>query len=258
MNDRLPHSDQQKDVAYRGKKKLFERFRDPTGRESLPEGRRQLSRPRSPFHPSRRGKSPNPKNEKAGNAQFTAGTNAETPEIKLDDNEAAQPDTTRELFSEDANPDMKTDPTDSNGDNDMWKIAEDQLRNDPKMKEILDAYYGILKWKSDVNLEPAGTPERKKQICNFIDSEHKKLPDSSALGKCSSVFKKASENVVKAKDVIAAATAPCLPASIACAGVMLILTVSWSLQLRMAAAYINLLCSFFFKPEASERFSSKA
>lgn len=238
MSNRLPHSDQQEDVASRGNESHIKRFKDRIGRGSQPDGLRPFSRSRSSSRLSRRGKSPDPKNEKAENAQFTAGANAVTPEVKPDDNEGAQPDTTKEPFArvkqdqknEDTNLETKTDATVSKKDDDMWKIAEDQLREDQNNRKLLDAYYNILEEKSRVNLEPAGTLERKEQICTFIVSESKRLSDSSKLGRFGKVFQQASKWVTATKDVITTAAAPCLPASIACAGVMLILSVSWSLH----------------------------
>jgi hypothetical protein len=262
MSDRLPHPDQQEAVACRSKKSRLERLKERIGIGSQPDGLRPPSRSSSSSRLSRRGKSPDPKNEKAENAQFTASANAVNPEIKPDDNEDARPDATKEPFpqvkQDQKNKDTNLEPkTDATEDDDMWKIAEDQLREDQNKRKLLDAYYDILRSKSGAKLEPAGTPKRKEQICTFIVSESKRLPDSSKLGRFGDVFQHASKYVIAAKDVITTAAAPCLPASIACAGVMLILSVSWSLQLQMSNAYVN-LSSFVFKSGASETFSSKA
>ncbi|PMD29784.1 hypothetical protein L207DRAFT_444908, partial [Hyaloscypha variabilis F] len=106
----------------------------------------------------------------------------------------------------------------------MWKIAEDQLRLDKKQRELLDAYNDILKSKLKKDLNPAGTPERQKQISAFIVSESKRFHDTSKLGKFASVLKKGADCILKAEAVISAASQPCLPASVACAGVMLVLS----------------------------------
>ncbi|OCK76743.1 hypothetical protein K432DRAFT_305689, partial [Lepidopterella palustris CBS 459.81] len=113
----------------------------------------------------------------------------------------------------------------------MWKIAEAQLRRDEKKGKLLDAYYDILKSKLKEDLEPAGTRERQKQIYDFITSEFNSFHGtsqsgtfSSVLRKAASCVKKAADCVLKAENVISAAAQPCLPASIACAGVMLVVS----------------------------------
>jgi hypothetical protein len=112
---------------------------------------------------------------------------------------------------------------------DMWKIAEVELRRDRTKKKLLDAYYDILKSKLKEDLEPAGTPERQKQLSVFILSESKSFRDPDKSAKFASVLMKAANCILKAEKVFSAASQPFLPASIACAGVMLILSVSSSL-----------------------------
>ena len=112
----------------------------------------------------------------------------------------------------------------------MWEIAETQLRQDKKKNELLDAYYEILESKLE-GLDRSSTPQKLKQISSFIESESKRFQDTSKLGTFSSVLKKAVDCILRAEKIISAAAQPCLPASIACAGVMLVLSVSSLLRL---------------------------
>jgi hypothetical protein len=168
--------------------------------------------------------------------------------VESDDDKDAELDATtdRSRDQEKANtdPETNTDAADSAEENDMWKIAEDQLRQDEKQTELLDAYYDILKSKLKKDLNPAGPPERQKQISAFIVSESKGFHDTSKLGKFASVLKKGADCILKAEAVISAASQPCLPASVACAGVMLVLSVSSSLPLHTPDANAQIaLCS---------------
>jgi len=115
---------------------------------------------------------------------------------------------------------------------DMWTIAETQLRLDEKKNKLLDAYSDILNSKLD-NVDCSSTPDKQKQkqISAFIDSEARSFHDAGKLGTFANVLKKAADCILKAEKVISAATQPCLPASIACAGVMLVLSVSSPLLL---------------------------
>ena len=133
---------------------------------------------------------------------------------------------------------------DSTQKDNMWMIAEAQLRQDKKMNNLLDRYYDILKSKLKEDLKPAGTLERRNQISAFILSESNHFHDTSKSGEFAGVFKKAADCILNAEKVISAATQPCLPASIACAGVMLVLSVSSSLQLHTPDADTQIaLCS---------------
>jgi hypothetical protein len=198
--------------------------------------------------------------------QLVAGANATIPAIKLDgklddrlddrldvksnenQNVESDDDENAELGAAmDGSQDQENenaDTADSAQENDMWKIAEAQLRQDKNKKKLLDAYYDILKFKLKEDLEPAGTPERQKQISAFIVSESMCFHETSKLGKFSSVLKKAAKCILKAEQVISTAAQPCLPASIACAGVMLVLSVSSSLRLLTPGSDAQIaLCS---------------
>jgi len=223
MSDKLPDSNQRNDFARRDMKSHFKnKLKNLTGKGVQPDGLRPVSRSRSSSRLSRRGKSPDPKNEKAENAQLTTGAHASaaTPEVKSDDNEDAQPG-------------MKTAATNSNKDDDMWTIAEKKLRNDPQKCEKLEEYDRILENQLGSKLRPIGTQERRKQVLDFLDSGIKRLEDTDSdtrLRKCSKkakrFFKNAVGCIVATQGIISAAAAPCLPAAAACAGVTVLLSVS--------------------------------
>lgn len=259
----------EKQSAGRSKKSRRERLKDLLGRSVQPgrpnpfsrDHSRQLSSAPSPV-PSRgkvdnasataRASSSTPEIRPGvdHNAQVVAGTNATIPAIRLDnrlddkseddqnveshdekDSElGASRGGSQDLENENTNLETNTEAADLAQEHDMWKIAEVELRQDKKKNKLLDAYYDILKSKLKKDLEPAGTHGRQKQISAFIVSESKRIHDSNKLGTFGSVLKKAANCVLKAQKVISAAAQPCLPASIACAGVMLVLSVSSSMR----------------------------
>ena len=73
-----------------------------------------------------------------------------------------------------------TDAANLAQEDNMWRIAEAQLRQDEK-KRLLDAYYNILESKLG-NLASSGTPKTLEQISAFIESESEsfKTPESWA------------------------------------------------------------------------------
>jgi hypothetical protein len=156
--------------------------------------------------------------------------------VESDDDEDAELDAATDMSQDQENantdPEANTNAAGSAQENDMWKIAEAQLRLDKKQTELLDAYYDILKSKLKKDVNPAGTPDRQEQISAFIMSESEGFNDTSKLGKFASVLKKGANCILKAEAVISAASQPCLPASVACAGMMLVLSVSSSLPLH--------------------------
>lgn len=174
----------------------------------------------------RRSKSPNTENENQKIAQLTTGANAATFEITPDD-------------SNDAWLGAKTATVDPTKDNDMWAIAAEKLRKDPRKREKLDKYNGILEARFKTKLKPIGTLERREQFLEFLNSEIEHLNNTTKsetrLGRCSNKAKRflrtAADSIIATKSVITAATTPCLPASVACAGVTVLLSVS--LQSRM-------------------------
>ncbi|KAH6714372.1 hypothetical protein BKA61DRAFT_517572, partial [Leptodontidium sp. MPI-SDFR-AT-0119] len=234
----------EKQTASRSKKSPLERLQDRLHLFSRDRSR-QPSREPSPVpsrgradntsatdgaSPSTLGIRPN-----VDDTQLVAGVNAIIPAIKLDDrlDDKSDNDQNAELgAATDGSQDQEnqgiglkpnTDAADSAQEDNMWKIAEDQLRHDKKENELLDAYYDILKSKLN-DFDSSNTSERQKQISAFIESESKIFEDASKLGPFASVLKKGAGCILKAEKVISAAAQPCLPASVACAGVMLVLS----------------------------------
>lgn len=169
----------------------------------------------------RRGKSPNPENENQKNAQITTEANTATLEVA--------PVDSKDIWSG-----AKTVTVDPIKDNDMWAIAEEKLRKDPRKREKLDKYNGILEAYFKTKLQPVGTPERREQFLEFLNSEIEQLNSATnsgtRLGRCSNKAKRflrnAADSIIATKGIITAATTPCLPASVACAGVTVLLSVS--------------------------------
>ena len=227
MSDKLPDSNQNHNVARLGKWERSVKFNRRSHFRSSFLGLLQ------------REKSPNPRNENTERAQLAGNVQASavTPTVRHDGNEETKPDITKELYpevkqdheSKESKLEMKTTATNSSKDDDMWMMAETQLRKDQAMSKILDTYYDILNSKIGAKLERVGTTNRQQQICNFIDSESNTLHSSGFRGQTKCAFDQAFKYVLAAKDIINTAAAPCLPASVACAGVMLLLSVSWSL-----------------------------
>jgi hypothetical protein len=228
MSDKVLDSDQQEDIARRRRRNPLNIFKDRVGRGSQPHQFRASSHPRSTSRLSHRGKSPDRKNEKAENAQFTtsAHTSAAPSEAKLDDNKDVQPSTKT------AQPGAKTAAAGLNKDNDIWTIAEEKLRRDPQKCEKLEKYDRILEKYFGFKLKPIGTLERREQFLGFLGSEIEKLnktDSETGLKGCSNkakrFFKSAVGCIIASKDIITAAATPCLPASAACAGVTVLLSV---------------------------------
>ncbi|KAH6716446.1 hypothetical protein BKA61DRAFT_548460, partial [Leptodontidium sp. MPI-SDFR-AT-0119] len=117
----------------------------------------------------------------------------------------------------------------------MWTIADEKLRKDPQKCKKLEEYDRILERHFDVKLEPVGTLKRREQFLDFFSLEIEGLKKSETeelnttrLSKCSNkakrFFKSAADCIIASKDIITAAATPCLPASVACAGVAVLLS----------------------------------
>ena len=202
MSNKLFSPDQQKDTTSR-RRRLLENFFKPRANQG-DQHERDGDSPRSRSSSSllRFRKSPDPKIGEAKDAQPAIKTGAKIP--------AAGP--TR--------------------DNDMWKIAEDKLRQDAQKRGILEQYDRILEEYFKSKLEPVGTLERREQFLGFLNSKIEQLDDKNSetqLKKYSiearRLFKTAFDRVIATKDIINGAAGPCLPASVACAGVMFLLLV---------------------------------
>lgn len=226
MSDRLPHPDQQGDVACGGKKSRLARVKERIGIRSQSDGLWTPSRSRSSSRLSRRGKSLDPKSEKAENAQLTTGANIPAT-TSLDENKNAQAN------AKTAQSGANTAATNSKKDIDLWTIAETELRKDPQKREKLEKYDRILENRLGSKLEPSETPERRKQVLDFLDKEIERLSgiDSETRlrrfkRKAGRFFKTAVDFVVATQSIINTAASPCLPAAVACAGVTVLLSVS--------------------------------
>jgi hypothetical protein len=122
---------------------------------------------------------------------------------------------------------------------DFWALAKERLRQDTDKREIIDKFDLILKKPENIGsaLEHPGTGARRKQIDAFFKSKTKKLEsaeDEDRLSQCKKsakrFFRTAIECVTATQGIINHASAPCLPASVACAGVTLLLTVGLIIQ----------------------------
>lgn len=185
------------------------------------ETAKRMGRLHSRFSLLRRpGKSPNPKNEKLKNTPLANTANSVVIEAPPDD-------------GNDAGQGVNTATADPTNDFDMWAIAERELREDPQKREKLDRYDKILEDHFKSKLEPIGTPKRREQFREFFESEVKNLTSidsetrlQGCKNKAKRFLKAAVDCVLATRDIIAAASAPCLPASVACAGVTFLLSVS--------------------------------
>jgi len=138
----------------------------------------------------------------------------------------------KEVASADSKPDAATFiETDS-----IWVRAEKKLSNDEKTKEIFQAYLGILESQLRSKLQPSGTTDRQKQLCQLLDDKIKGLEDKKwkvrfgdhkldVSGKLAGAFR----NILIAKDLIQLPSIASPPAAIVCAGVTVLLTVSLAL-----------------------------
>jgi hypothetical protein len=118
---------------------------------------------------------------------------------------------------------------------DFWALAEKQLRHlkGSHKSEMMKKFDSVLEKHIGSALEPPRTKARREQIIAFIQPKSEKLEnaeDQNRLSQCKEnakgFFRTAVKFVTKTQGIINAAAAPCLPASVACAGVTLLLTVS--------------------------------
>jgi hypothetical protein len=206
MSDGHPYSDQQEKVADHTEKSHSKR--KDRGRRFVPDWRGLRSRLRISSLP-RSKESSDLKNE-SNNTQLTA--NDAAPEVMPDNNKTV-----------------------GSNDNDMWTIAEMKLRADPQKRKKLEEYDSILENHFGSKLKDLGTLERRKQFLELLNSEiHilNNINSDSQLSGCSRkakrCFKSAVGCVVASKSIITTAASPCLPAAVACAGVMVLLSVGQS------------------------------
>ncbi|EFW99839.1 ankyrin repeat-containing protein [Grosmannia clavigera kw1407] len=134
---------------------------------------------------------------------------------------------------EEDQPNADTDRQDPDTEHDMWAKAEQKLRKDDKKRYNLEKYDRILEAHFGAKLEPIGTQSRRNQFYEFLTSEVEDLhrartEDNTKWRKCKrkakQYFETAAKVVVASKDIIAPATNACLPAGVACTGVVVILS----------------------------------
>jgi hypothetical protein len=122
---------------------------------------------------------------------------------------------------------------------DFWALADEKLRRDSDKSKIMENFDRVLQKPENIGpaLEPPRTEARRKQIDAFIESKIKKLESAEDQNRLSQHKKKAKrflrtavECVKATQGIVKAATATCLPASVACAGVTILLTVSLAIQ----------------------------
>ncbi|PMD35782.1 hypothetical protein L207DRAFT_601605 [Hyaloscypha variabilis F] len=151
---------------------------------------------------------------------------------------------------------------------DFWALAEKQLRHHEGLhkREMMKKFDRCLEKNIGSALEPPRTKARREQIIAFIQPKSEKLEnaeDQNRLSQCKEnakgFFRIAVKFVTKTQGIINAAAAPCLPASVACAGVTLLLTMcleaanerqdlfeglgTVSQSIHRVATYEDLLCN---------------
>jgi hypothetical protein len=124
----------------------------------------------------------------------------------------------------------------SEADN-IWVRAEQMLSNDKRKREIFQAYLEILESELGSGLKPSGTADRQKQLCQLLDAKTQELEDKKwkvRFGdhnvEVRDLLTGAFKNVLTANQLIKSAASASAPAAIACAGVTVVLTVSWPLS----------------------------
>ena len=184
--------------------------------------------------PDRASRSQSPSPRQSQLTQSSDSKNNSAVEVtSLDPN--TLPPATAKIEPAASEPDLtpKQDSVDSNDEGDLWAIAEEKLRCDPNTKATLEEYDRILQEEEKSQLEPFTKEERKLQAARYLESKVKELQeikDGTRLAgfraKIKRFLRSAADCIIEAHVVIGPATSACLPASVACAGVTLLLKVS--------------------------------
>jgi len=207
-------------MARRGWQSLFSRSKDRTHGGSQADSLRPVSNPGSSSQPSVREKSPDREIKRSEKANLTVSVRnlSAAPGAKVEDDEDAQ---------------SSANAVTPGRIVDFWTIAEAELLKDSQKREKLDKYNLILEKRLGSKLEPSGTPERRKHILDFLHKAVDKLNSADSQTRLSKFKRKASrffkstiDFVVATQSTINTAASPCLPASVACAGVTVLLSVS--------------------------------
>ena len=205
----------------------FNRNRDASRDESGRFLKRLLG-----HRPERSSQSPPPRQSQ--HTQLSHSKNSSSVEVTPLDPSTLPPATAKAVPAV-SEPDLTAnqDSVDSNDEGDLWAIAEEKLRGDPNTRTTLQEYDRILQEEEKSQLEPTTKEERKLQAARYLESKVKELQeikDGTRLAGCRAKIKRflrsAADCIIEAHTVIGPATATCLPASVACAGVTLLLKVS--------------------------------
>jgi hypothetical protein len=110
------------------------------------------------------------------------------------------------------------------------------LMDDSNKREIWQAHLKSLALELGSDLKPSGTEDRQNQLFQLLDAKTRELKDKKwkirfgdHTSEVGDLLTRTSKNVLMAKDVITSAASASPPAAIACAGVTVVLTVSWPL-----------------------------
>ena len=113
-----------------------------------------------------------------------------------------------------------------------WLKAEEQLKEERGKRALLEKYDEILGLELGIDLKSLEPTDHHKQLVQLLEKKVQELESKkiTVLLGCTPGFeerlKDIFQNVLTAKDLISAAASASPPASIACAGVTVILTVS--------------------------------
>jgi hypothetical protein len=210
-----------------GKRSLFARFKDRISQSSQTDSLRPISNSKGPSQISLREESPDSNTETFGSAKFAvvARSSSALSVPKADDNKDVKSGAKAAQPSQPA--------TNTSKAIDFWTIAEAELLKDPQKREKLERYNLILEKRLGSKLEPSGTPERRKQVLHFLSKEIERFNSTDSQTRLSKFkrkagrfFKSTVDFVVATQSIISTAASPCLPASAACAGVAVLLSVS--------------------------------
>ena len=116
---------------------------------------------------------------------------------------------------------------------DLWDRAEEELSNDKRKAEVLEAYKEIFRSQLGSELAARGTVSRHEQMCRLLNTKVEELERQKwklHLGdhniEVETLFSGVVRNILLAKDIISSAALADPHAALACAGVSVILTVS--------------------------------
>jgi hypothetical protein len=110
------------------------------------------------------------------------------------------------------------------------------LNDDKGKRKIWQTYLEILESELGSELKASRTADRQQQLCQLLDIKTQELEDKKwkvRFGdhnvEVRDLLTGTFKNVLIAKDLINSAASASPPAAIACAGVTVVLTVSWPL-----------------------------